>query len=441
MQYRRRLRSRVIVSFALFGLCLTTLFALASISMRHRLEEQLINKTLMQEVENFVEFKREHPEPEALFRMSLFDLEIWSARRFANVPFELRQYDAGVHDVDTVWPDGKTRWTKLAVFRNDQYWAVLRFDQDAQQLRSQQLFVMLGSAVAVFAVLSLLIGFWLSRRVISPLTDLANRIIRFRRTGERELLAPHFANDEVGQLASALDEYGDRLTELVERDRDFNADVSHELRTPLAVIATTTELMQGMDLPERAQERLRRIERAVRQSAELTDALLLLSRRERRAPTNGETTDVVRVVEQVVDVMRPHLKNKPVEVNVIVDEPLIVSAPSSVLSVALSNLIGNAFKYTPEGEVNVIVGHGRVAVEDSGPGIKPEDAEKLFQRGVRGTNEGKGAGLGLAIVMRLCDLYGWKVSLAPRPQGGAVATLQFSREGVLPAEEIRSADA
>lgn len=441
MQYRRKLRSRIIVSFALFGLCLTALFAVASISMRHRLEEQLINKTLLQEVANFVEFKREHPEPEALFRISLFDLEIWSARRFANVPFELRQYDAGVHDVDTVWPDGKKRWTKMAVFRNEQYWAVLRFDQDAQQLRTQQLFVMLGSAVALFAVLSLLIGFWLSRRVISPLTDLADRITRFRRTGDRELLAPHFANDEVGQLASALDEYGNRLTDLVERDRDFNADVSHELRTPLAVIATTTELMQGMDLPEKAHERLRRVERAVRQSAELTDALLLLSRREKRAPTNGETTDVVRVVEQVVDVMRPHLKNKPVNVKVVVEEPLIVSAPSSVLSVALSNLVGNAFKYTPSGDVTVIVGHGRVAVEDSGPGIKPEDAEKLFQRGVRGTNEGKGAGLGLAIVMRLCDLYGWKVSLAPRPQGGAVATLQFSRDGAAAPKPIRSEDA
>ncbi len=441
MQYRRKLRSRIVVSFALFGLCLTALFAVASISMRHRLEEQLINKTLLQEVANFVEFKREHPEPEALFRISLFDLEIWSARRFANVPFELRQYDAGVHDVDTVWPDGKKRWTKMAVFRNEQYWAVLRFDQDAQQLRTQQLFILLGSAVALFALLSLLIGFWLSRRVISPLTDLADRITRFRRTGERELLAPHFANDEVGQLASALDEYGNRLTDLVERDRDFNADVSHELRTPLAVIATTTELMQGMDLPEKAQERLRRIERAVRQSAELTDALLLLSRREKRAPTNGETTDVVRVVEQVVDVMRPHLKNKPVNVKVVVEEPLIVSAPSSVLSVALSNLVGNAFKYTPSGDVTVIVGHGRVAVEDSGPGIMPEDAEKLFQRGVRGTNEGKGAGLGLAIVMRLCDLYGWKVSLAPRPQGGAVATLQFSRDGAAASKSIRSEDA
>ena len=93
--------------------------------------------------------------------------------------------------------------------------------------------------------------------------------------------------------------------------------------------------------------------------------------------------------------------------------------------------IGNAFKYTQHGEVVVTVGHGRVSVEDTGPGIAPEDAEKLFERGVRGTSAGKGAGLGLAIVRRLCELYGWRVSLAPRPQGGAVATLEFGRSTYL----------
>jgi len=214
---------------------------------------------------------------------------------------------------------------------------------------------------------------------------------------------------------------------MVQRDREFNADVSHELRTPLAVIASTTELLQAApDLTDKPRERLKRIERAVRQCSELIDALLLLSRRERQAPTDGETTDVVKVVDQVVDSQRPHIGNKPVEVRVDIDEPLAVPAPSSVVSVALSNLIGNAFKYTPAGEVIITVGHGRVSVEDTGPGIAPEDAEKLFERGVRGTKVGKGGGLGLAIVRRLCELYGWKVSLAPRPQGGATATLEFT---------------
>jgi signal transduction histidine kinase len=263
---------------------------------------------------------------------------------------------------------------------------------------------------------------------MSPVIELVQRVQRMSRAGRPELLKSHFANDEVGQLAAALDDYSTRLTEMVQRDREFNADVSHELRTPLAVIASTTELLQGApDLSDKLRERLRRIERAVRQCTELIDALLLLSRRERQAPTDGESTDVARVVEQVVDAQRPHVANKPVDVRVLVEEPLAAAAPSSVVAVALSNLIGNAFKYTAAGEVIVTVGHGRVTVEDTGPGFAAEDAERLFERGVRGTTIGKGGGLGLAIVRRLCDLYGWKVTLAPRPQGGATATLEFGR--------------
>jgi signal transduction histidine kinase len=132
------------------------------------------------------------------------------------------------------------------------------------------------------------------------------------------------------------------------------------------------------------------------------------------------------VTEQVIDTQRHNLGTKPVSVRLEVEEPLEVVAPSSVVAVALANLVGNAFKYTPSGEVVVRVGDGKVIVEDSGPGIDAADAEKLFQRGVRGKDaSGKGAGLGLAIVRRLCELYDWHVSLKPRPQGGAAATLDF----------------
>jgi signal transduction histidine kinase len=428
MRYRRRLRSRIIISFALFGLGLTALFAAATIYLRVRLEDQLINSTLTRELDNFVEFKRANPDQTAQWHMQLFEAQIVRAGRTATVPLAWIKYDTGVFDVEDIGREGKIRPYKLAVFKGADVWAYLKFDVSTQKLSERQLMIVLAASVLVFAVFSLVTGFWLSARVMSPVSDLARRVRAMSRSGRPELLKAHFANDEVGQLAAALDDYSTRLTELVERDREFNADVSHELRTPLAVIASTTELLQGSpDLTDKLRERLRRIERAVRQSTELTDALLLLSRRERQAPNDGETTDVARVVEQVVDVQRPHLGNKPVKVRVEIEEPLATAAPSSVVSVALGNLIGNAFKYTQQGEVIVTVGHGRVAVEDTGPGIEAGDAEKLFERGVRGTSAGKGAGLGLAIVRRLCELYGWRVALAPRPQGGAVATLEFGR--------------
>ena len=281
--------------------------------------------------------------------------------------------------------------------------------------------------VLAFALLSLLVAIWLSTRVLRPVTDLVDRVKHFERSGRPVPLAPHFADDEVGQLAAALDDYSGRLTAVVERDREFNADVSHELRTPLAVIRGATELLLAQeDLPDKTRERIRRIDRAARQSSELTQALLLLSRSERQAPTDGETSDVGQVVEQVIDTYRPLLGNKPVEVKVDGDADIHVDAPAAVVAVALGNLIGNAFKYTPAGTVTVRIERSRVVVEDTGPGIKAEDATRLFERGVRGEGVvGKGAGLGLAIVRRLCELYGWEVSLAPRADGGAMAVLDF----------------
>ncbi|HEY8010679.1 MAG TPA: HAMP domain-containing sensor histidine kinase [Rudaea sp.] len=435
VQFRRRLRSRIIISFALFGFGLTALFAAATVYMRARLEDQLVNNSLSRELQKFVDFKRANPDPNAPYQINSYQIDVFGASKFANVPFTRREYDKnGVYEIEEAGAEGKIRPYKLAVYKDADLWIFLTYDISTQKLSERQLFTALIAGVLIFALLSLLIGQWLSRRVMSPVTDLAQRIRTLRQTGKPEPLAPHFAHDEVGELASALDDYSARLTSLVARDREFNADVSHELRTPLAVISGTTELMLGSDqITDKLRERLKRIERAAKQSTELTNALLLLSRSERSAPNDGETTDVAKVVEQVIDVYRSHIGRKPIDVHFVVDQPIEVVAPSSVIAVALGNLIGNAFKYTPRGDVIITVGAGRgkVTVEDSGPGIKPEDAEKLFERGVRGeTSAGsKGAGLGLAIVRRLCELYDWRVSLGPRPQGGAIATLDFRLRG------------
>ena len=138
--------------------------------------------------------------------------------------------------------------------------------------------------------------------------------------------------------------------------------------------------------------------------------------------------DIAKLVRQLAEANRPHLANKPVEIFVEGLEGIIIEAPEAVLSVAIGNLLGNACKYTVEGEVRCRVEADHIAIEDTGPGLSTEDAERLFERGYRGSSVGNttGGGIGLSIVRRLCELYGWKVSIAPREQGGAVAILRFS---------------
>ncbi|GAB3787274.1 sensor histidine kinase [Dyella agri] len=426
MQSRRKLRFRLVLSFALFGFGLSVLFAVASLYVRAKVEDQLVVSALQHDIDQAVENKHEHFDQP--LQSELISAWLWSDRTIYKAPLAWQNLANGVYDMHDVDQDGRQRHYKLAVARKYGLIAFLTYDVSREELGKRQLVTSLIAVVLLFSLLSLAIGLWLSRKVLKPVSQLATRLRDFRKAGKAEPLAQHFADDEVGELAHALDEYAARLTAMVERDREFNSDVSHELRTPLAVIASTTELLQGSpDLTDKLRERLKRIERASRQATELIEALLLLSRAERRGPTRGETTEVARVAADVIESQRPQVRGKPIEIELAAREPVSVNAPASVLSVALTNLIGNAIKYTLEGTVRVEVGKGRIEVIDTGPGIKPEDAERLFQRGVRGEGAGgSGAGLGLAIVRRLCELYGWEVSMRPRADtNGAIASIVF----------------
>ena len=368
MQSRRKLRFRLIVSFALFGFGLSALFAVAALYVRAKVENQLINDSLQNDTDQAVDQIIAHPDQQAHSEL----LEAWfkSDRTIYKMPLAWQDLGTGVHDIQETDTSGKARHYKLAVRRKNGIIGFTRYDISREDLGKRQLITSLIGAVIIFSLLSLGIGLWLSRKVLKPVTELAHRLRGFRKAGKAEPLAVHFADDEVGELAHALDEYSERLTAMVERDREFNSDVSHELRTPLAVIASTTELLQGSpDLSEKISERLKRIERASRQATELIEALLLLSRAERRGPTRGETTEVGKVASDVIESQRPQMRGKPIEIELIVNAPVTVNAPASVLSVALTNLIGNAIKYTLEGSVRVEVGNSRIEVIDTGPGI------------------------------------------------------------------------
>ncbi|OHE79608.1 MAG: two-component sensor histidine kinase [Lysobacterales bacterium GWF1_69_6] len=425
MRYRRRLRSRIILSFFLLGFGLTGLFAVATVLLREQLEDQLIGEALFQNVADYAEQFYRDPEGSGGLAFEKITGIVYSERRFGNVPFNWRDLPDGIHEITETDARGKSRTYKLAVKKDPDYWFFLSYDIAQERASQQQLTYALVGVVALFSILSLVIGVWSSKRVISPVTELARRLEGLAGRERPEKLAPHFAEDEVGQLAAALDDYAERMTTLVKRDREFNSDVSHELRTPLAVIRGATELLlANPDLPEKTRQRLLRIDRAAQQCTDLTTALLMLSRNER----GTGHTPLLRLSQQLAEAARTQLGGKPVEVLVEGDPEALVEAPEAVLAVALGNLLGNACKYTAEGEVRMVVETNQVRIEDTGPGLSEEDAARLFERGYRGSGAGGtvGGGIGLSIVRRLCELYGWEVSIAPRPERGAVAILRFA---------------
>jgi len=427
-RYRRRLRSRIIVSFVLLGLGLTVLFAFLTQYARNRVENALVEDVMNQNIElAAMQFalNPDNPAAHPVGRMRAF---VYTREQFDQVRIREPEWYAlgdGIYSFSGE-EEGTPFAYKLAVRKTPDAWFFLAHDM-TQTLRGEYEFRRaLYGAVVLFTLLSLLIGGWAASRVMRPVSGLVARLRRSGNQPQYEPLAPHFADDEVGELAKALDEYSIRLTEVVRRDREFNADVSHELRTPLAVIKGAVELLLSRpELDEKTCTRLLRIQRAVQQCTDLTGALLLLSRNERG---QGQC-DVTRAAEQLLEMHRQQLGNKALELRLECGPDLVVDAPEAVVMVALGNLIGNAVKYTKEGTVLVRVREGAVDVIDSGPGLSAEDAARLFERGYRGTHASfsHGGGIGLSIVRRLCQLYDWDVNMAPGEERGAVASLVFAR--------------
>lgn len=421
---RRRLRTRIIVTITLLGFCLTALFAYSTTLLRTRVENQLLSDALNRNIDAYASAFERDP-TNATFAFEGVQGWVYANERLANAPADWRGLRDGIHELHGVEENGQAFAYKLAVRRTPTHAFFLAYDL-TQTLQGQaQQNRLLVAAVVLFTALALVLGWWSASRVMAPVSDLAQRLRRSGTSSDPELLAPSFAEDEVGELARALDDYAGRLTEVVQRDREFNADVSHELRTPLAVIRGAVELMLAKpDVDDRSRTRLLRIQRAEQQCTDLISALLLLSRNERAVGS----CDVARVAQQLLDNHRAQLAGKPLVLRMEGAPSLLVDAPESAVAVALGNLIGNAVKYTQSGDVVVRVGEGAVEVVDSGPGLSAEDAARLFERGYRGTHAGhsQGGGIGLSIVRRLCALYGWDVRVRPGDTQGVVATLSFA---------------
>jgi signal transduction histidine kinase len=226
-------------------------------------------------------------------------------------------------------------------------------------------------------------------------------------------------------MARAFDGYIERLRSFIDRERAFTADVSHELRTPLAVVQGATEVLEGdSHLTDRQKQRIERIARAGRDMTELTIALLLLAREETAGAQPDEQCPVKDVLLECIEKHRHLIEGRETKLELDIEAQPWLPAERTLLSIVISNLIRNAFSYTETGKVAVRLQADRLIVSDTGIGIRADELARVFQRYYKGSLS-KGSGIGLSLVKRICDRYGWDVLIESREHEGTTAQLIF----------------
>jgi signal transduction histidine kinase len=308
---------------------------------------------------------------------------------------------------------------------------VLTYPRTEMNMRSVQMV----AAPLVLALLALaasaLFTYRNARRIVAPLDWIA-RAVRDWDPMEPDPTAlgpdrlPADAGPEARQLAGALQRMAERMRAFVRRERDFTRDASHELRTPLTVIRVASDLLGGdADLPERARRSLARIQGAGRDMESVIDAFLILAREGDIEPQREEFA-VREVVAEEVEAARALLGDKPVELVVTqLASPVLHAAPR-VFAVMLRNLLANACTFTERGRVEVRIEADRVVVADTGIGMSADALQRAFDPFYRAEPDRlSGKGMGLSIVRRLGDRFGWPVVLDSQPGRGTVATIRF----------------
>jgi len=285
-------------------------------------------------------------------------------------------------------------------------------------------------AALVGGALAALVAFILARRIARPVHRVANASRSLAR-GERPDPVPVEGAAELATLATAFNDLAEQLARAREAERNFLLSVSHELKTPLTAIRGYAEAVQDGAID--AREAATTVAQEAARLERLVHDLLDLARMNRTDfSVHSSEIDLAEVAEEAVRRYQPQAHAFGVTLSASSDGPAPAIADADRVLQVISNLVENALRLTPpRGEVRVVAAEpGTLRVEDTGPGLEPDDQTHAFERFYLHERYGKertvGTGLGLAIVKELTEAMGGSVSVASEPGRRTTFTVRFN---------------
>jgi signal transduction histidine kinase len=369
-------------------------------------EERLIRSIIDDDMRNLLQSYRDEPaslppvDPVVGARVSQEGGQ-WFA-----LPASLATLPEGVHEVEL---RGREVHVAVARFGAERIYRSYDYSAFEKKFRDGMDALLLGTAI--FVLPSVWLAYWLSGLLVRQVGGLA-RQVRALRSGAASSIDPQrYDEREVAELADAVNEYHCRMAAMVEREKDFTANVSHELRTPLTRIRTSCELLEpaAAALDAKSRQRLLQIEQSAEDMHAMIECLLALAREE---PVPAAPARLAGIVEAILERYAERLERQAVRPVVAIPGDVLVQANAPALGIVLSNLVDNALRHTEGGEIRFSYAAGTLTVEDTGTGIPADALPHVFERFYRAPGgRGGGFGIGLAIVKKICDRYGWRIAV------------------------------
>ena len=395
---RQRIAGTMVALVAAAGLLLAVWTLLAN----RRLEQNVTYDLLSEELTHYQQRLHQDSGTEPL---QSAQLRIYRSRDIAELPREFRRYAPGTYG--PIQSNG--RYLRVLVRDTEFGRLYITYDVTTQRVEQRIASGILAIGVATTIFLTAWLAYGVSGRLVDPIKQLASRLSDIDPRERRLRIAVEFASNELAPIASSIDMFLERLDGFVEREQSFTSTASHELRTPLAVIQGAVELLvEHHATHPHTHKALARIQRAVREMADFTDALLLLSREDRSTESPNSVCDLHSLLPRIIDDQQAMTRDRTITLSMPDQHSVQLPAPDSMVAMIISNLIRNAVQHCDASGVHCELREHEFIVRNAGS-IGDEQQAQLFQRGY--TTRSGGHGMGLYLARRICERYGWRIAL------------------------------
>ncbi|MCO7207037.1 HAMP domain-containing sensor histidine kinase [Pseudoalteromonas sp. B5MOD-1] len=394
--YRHSLHKRVAIAFAMCVAVLSIAWGFAFFAAIRLSEDRVLTQQLQVASDNY---------PAITTNLKAYDkvdnlpqsLQAWAQTNPAVGLYEFDSEELHVAVIDT----GNEQSPGFVVFDVAQI--------EASSSEDWWLLLIISSLVGTLGLLGFGLGIVVMRRALAPVTQLAKAVAdinpeQLSNEDYKRIHANRYTNDEVGMLASTIEQAFERVSAFIARERYFTDSASHELRTPVTVITGALELLEQSQLTPADMKVLDRVRRATHDMNTMIEMFLCLAR-ETDDGLYDEQFLVMPLVRKAVEQQRYLLNGKLVGVELDELANPIIYGHAQAFSIAINNLVRNAFEHTLAGQEPIAIlikEHELLITNQFSDGDAQHTATETASHGY---------GLGLGIVQRLCERNGWSFSL------------------------------